>query len=217
MNVTFGICTQYDDPYRLSQMVASIDDLGIPTYEICVIGSSPNSIFLSSRGPLFQLQLDAWLPRKKNFIARQAHFDVLCLAHDYFLFDEKWYESYIKFGTDWDVCSNPQLLMNGLRHATDWVNWDHPDYPRYYSFDYTDWTKTKHQYISGQYFLVKRDFLRDNPMNEHLHPGSAEDVEWSLRIREKAKIMCNPTAVVKHNKMHRDIYTIFPIHKENHV
>ena len=42
------------------------------------------------------------------------------------------------------------------------------------------------------------------PFNESLAHGQAEDVEWSLRVRDKYKIKCNGKAIVKHNKRHRD-------------
>ena len=41
-------------------------------------------------------------------------------------------------------------------------------------------------------------------MNENMTWGNAEDVEWSLRMRENAVWKCNGKAIVKHNKVHRD-------------
>jgi len=53
-------------------------------------------------------------------------------------------------------------------------------------------------------FLVKKNFLLQNPFAEWMPPGTSEDVEWSRRVRDKAKIVCNPDAKVRHNKAHRD-------------
>jgi hypothetical protein len=124
--------------------------------------------------------------------------------HDYFLFDDNWYNSFVEFGNEWDICSNQQLLINGKRHFTDWVTWDDPVFPRYTSLSYDDWSRTQHMYMSGGYFIVKKHVVMDNPFNESLMHGQAEDVEWSLRVRDKYRMVCNGNAIVQHNKVHRD-------------
>jgi hypothetical protein len=203
--VTFGIMTIYDDVPRLNVVIESIKALKIPQFEILVAGSYNNND-PSKVDPIAQHILsDGWLPKKKNMVARAAYHDTLVLLHDYYVFDPSWYQAFVEFGNQWDVCSNPQLLLDGTRHATDWITWDHPKYGRYWSLPYDDWSCTKYQYCSGGYFLVKRDFLRSNPINEAMPPGSPEDVEWSLRIRDEAVIKCNPNALVRHNKRHRDV------------
>jgi len=207
MNLTFGIMTTCDNLARLTAVVESIQALNIPNAEIIIAGSYKSSdkfqYGFSGLGAKTILT-DGWLPKKKNLVAKMAYHETLVLLHDYYLFHPEWYEGYYRFGDKWDICSNPQYLLNGKRHFTDWVLWDHPTLPRYHSLDYEDWSQTKYQYISGGYFLVKRDFLRDNPINEAMPPGSPEDVEWSLRVRDKAEIVCNPLSTVRHNKAHRD-------------
>jgi hypothetical protein len=59
-------------------------------------------------------------------------------------------------------------------------------------------------YVSGGYFLTKKKVALDNPFNEDLLHNQAEDVEWSLRVRDKYNIKCNGDAIVRHNKVHRD-------------
>jgi len=203
MNLTFGIMTTYDNIARLTEVVDSIHALKIPHYEIIIAGSYGSNNNFVGLG-CHHVLTDKWLPTKKNLVAKRAEYETLVLTHDYYLFHPEWYEGYYRFGDNWDICSNPQYLLNGKRHFTDWVLWDHPTLPRYHSLDYEDWSQTKYQYISGGHFLVKRDFLRDNPLNEAMPPGSPEDVEWSLRVRDKAEIVCNPLSTVRHNKAHRD-------------
>jgi hypothetical protein len=145
-----------------------------------------------------------WITRKKNLIAKYAKYNTLVLLHDYFVFDPQWYQAFEEFGYDWDICCCPQTLMNGKRHFTDWVADAGGPRPIYTMIDYTDNSYTKHQYISGGMFLVKKYFLLMNPFAEWMAPGTAEDVEWSRRVREKARILCNPGAKVRHNKSHRD-------------
>jgi hypothetical protein len=205
MNFTFGICTTYENIPQLREVVTSIQALNVPQAEILIVGSY--SGFDSDKVHDLDCQhilVDGWLPKKKNMVAKFAYYENLVMLHDYYVFDPDWYRAYQKFEEEWDVCSNPQFLQNGNRHFTDWVVWDSPIHPRYHSLCHDDWTQTKYQYVSGGYFLVKRSFLRENPLNEELKPGSPEDVEWSLRIRDKAVIKCNPWAIVRHNKKHRD-------------
>ncbi len=217
--ITFGICTDYQDLYRLRMMVASIDAQHIPHYEIILMGGgNPWQHSIPSVGHLKQIPCAHWIPVKKNWIAFESHFETIVMCHDYFEFAPHWYQEYIAYGWDWDVCSNPQRLSDGSRHATDWITWDDPFYGRYYSLPYQDITRTKYQYISGGYFLVKRDFMRKHPFNESMKPGEPEDVEWSLRIRDEANIRCNPNSYVKHNKIHRDVGNkAFPLFHVSHL
>lgn len=204
MNLTFGIMTQYDNIPQLNEVITSIKSLNVPDVEIIVVGSYNDHDYAKVDATVQQVLTDGWTPRKKNLVAKMARHETMVLLHDYFLFDKDWYASYREFGSEWDICSNQQFLLNGKRHFTDWVLWGHPTLPRYHSLDYNDWANTKYQYVSGGYFLVKRDFLRANPFNEAMQPGSPEDIEWSLRIRDTAVIKCNPRAIVRHNKVHRD-------------
>ncbi len=216
MNISFGICTQYENQNQLQDVVNSIDALLIPNYEIIVVGGTEPFRHVMSMGPLMQIPMDEWITVKKNVIAFQAHYEILVLCHDYYLFDSEWYNEYLKYGTEWDVCSNPQFLIDGTRHATDWITWDDPFYGRYYSLPYYDVTRTRNQYLSGGFLIVKRDFMRDHPFNESMVQGMPEDVEWSLRIRDFADIKCNPNALVRHNKIHRDLGNkSFPLWRTN--
>lgn len=203
MNFTFGIITSYDDLQRLSDVIDSIKNQKIPNYEILVMG---NDDYLPTEDTTYvnMSSEQQFVTNKKNKIAEMAKYQNLVLIHDYYLFDNDWYQGYINFGDDWDVCSNPQYLINGNRHFTDWVTWDHPTLPRWSSLDYDDWSQTKYMYQSGGYMLVKKDFLLDIPFEQNRLWGTAEDVEWSLRMRDKANWKCNKLSKVKHNKVHRD-------------
>ena len=46
-------------------------------------------------------------------------------------------------------------------------------------------------YISGSYFCAKKSIMEQYPLNEKLEWGEAEDVEWSLRTRNKINYSCN--------------------------
>ena len=204
MNFSFCITTDFSNLEQLNQVTKSIHQLNIPNYEINVIGSSDT--YQDSTVNYIQFdetQKFGWITRKKNILAQNSQYDNLVYLHDYYNFDTNWYESFLNFG-EWDICSNQQLLITGKRHFTDWVVWDDPVFPRYTCLPYDEWSRTRHMYISGGYFLVKKRVIMSDPFNESLIHGQAEDVEWSLRVRNKYIIKCNGNAIVRHNKRHRD-------------
>jgi hypothetical protein len=205
MNFTFGITTDYKDLNRLNRVMDSIRDLNIPQYEILVIGSKDYARYQDTTYLTFnEDQKPGWVTRKKNILVETALYENVVLMHDYFLFDENWYNSFVEFGNDWDICSCQQLLITGKRHFTDWVTWDDPLYPRWTALPYHEWSRTQYMYVSGGFMMVKKHVIMDNPFNEELMHGQAEDVEWSLRVRDKYIMKCNGDAVVKHDKVHRD-------------
>lgn len=202
MNFTFGICTDYKNEQQLLEVINSIVALNIPNYEILTIGDGKiDGVYCI---PFDESQKPGWVTRKKNLLTYTAKYDNVVLLHDYFIFDKDWYKNFVEFGDDWDICSNQQLLINGRRHFTDWVTWDDPFFPRYHALPYSMWDRTRYMYISGGYFLVKRHVIRNEPFNENMIHGQAEDVEWSLRVRNKYVMKCNGESIVKHNKVHRD-------------
>lgn len=206
MKFTFAITTDYSKWNQIQEVFDSIKALNIPEFEILSIG--PDDYGYEHNQVKFisfdETQKERWVTRKKNILCQEAKYDNIVLMHDYYIFDKDWYNSYLEFGDDWDICSNAQLLLNGKRHFTDWVTWDCPLYPRYTALPYDEWKLTRYMYQSGGYMLVKKQVMIDNPFNEQLVWGQADDVEWSLRVRDKYKWVCNGKAIVKHNKKHRD-------------
>jgi hypothetical protein len=205
MNFTFGITTDYKDLNRLNRVTNSIRDLNIPEYEILVIGNKDYAHYQDTTYLTFnEDQNPGWTTRKKNILVETALYENVVLLHDYFLFDKNWYNSFVEFGNEWDICSCQQLLITGKRHFTDWVTWDDPLYPRWTALPYHEWSRTKHMYMSGGFMIIKKNVVMNNPFNEELMHGQAEDVEWSLRVRDKYIMKCNGDAIVKHDKVHRD-------------
>jgi hypothetical protein len=202
MNFTFGIVTLYENTKQIEEVIQSIDALNIPNYEILLIG--PKNEQFKDAIEFDENVKQGWITRKKNVLVDSAKYDNVVVMHDYYTFDSDWYKNFLEFGDDWDVCSNAQLLINGKRHFTDWVIWDSPVFPRYSAIPYHDWSQTRCMYQSGGYMIVKKDFYKKFPMNEDMTWGSAEDVEWSLRMRTSANWKCNGKSIVKHNKVHRD-------------
>ena len=162
--------------------------------KICLFGKNLTNLILSQ--VLIKKGISVHMyHQKKNKLAKINYNRTIGLSLENIKFLKK---------HDYDVCCNPILMRNGMREFTDWVTWDHPERGQHISLPYDNWDCTKWQYISGGYFLVRKDFFMKNPLDEDLIAGQAEDVEWSLRIREHAKIICNSSSYVIHIKEHRN-------------
>ena len=204
---TFGIVTGFEDYQRLDEILKSIRALSIPEYEIILIGGG-NSNFIVFAEDVKVIDFDEsqkprWITRKKNILVNEAKYNNIVLMHDYHVFDKDWYENFKSFGTDWDICSCPQYLITGARNPMDWSLWDKPDHGRAWSLNYDDWSQTRYMYISGGFFIVKKHVLQEEPLDESRGWNEEEDVEWSMRVRNKYVMKCNGGSVVRHNKWHR--------------
>jgi len=203
---TFGIITVYEDKQRLQEIIESIRNLNIPEYEILFVGDGDSSDIDGE--DIRKIDFDEsikerWITKKKNIIVKEAKYESIVLMHDYHIFDKDWYKNFVEFGTDWDICSCPQYLINGARNPMDWSLWDKPGYGRAWSLKYDDWTQTQYMYVSGGFFIVKRHVMIEEPLDESRGWNEEEDVEWSYRVRDKYVMKCNGKSIVRHNKWHR--------------
>jgi glycosyltransferase involved in cell wall biosynthesis len=203
---TFGIITVYEDKARLQEIILSIRNLNIPDYEILFVGGGDSDGIDGQ--DIRKINFDEnekpkWITRKKNILVQESRYDNVVVMHDYHIFDPNWYEAFKNFGTDWDICSCPQYLITGSRNPMDWSLWDKPGHGRAWSLNYNDWSQTQYMYISGGFFIVKKHVLLEEPLDESLVWNEEEDVEWSMRVRNKYVMKCNGNAIVRHNKWHR--------------
>ena len=202
MNFTFGIVTSQNDVLNtLAPIINSIRDLNIPNYEIIIIGGNNNyqsdnlSIHLFKENPN-----GGWITKKKNLITKYARYENIVYLHDYIMFDKDWYKSFLNFGDDFKVCTNQILNADDTRYR-DWsffdcankINIFAPNYLLPYDFKYL----SKLMYISGAYWIAKKEVMQEFPLNENLFWGQGEDVEWSKNIREKYNFFINSDAIVK--------------------
>jgi hypothetical protein len=188
-------------------LIDSLRNLSSPEYEILLIGGD-SSEFINSNEYVRTIDFDEsqkprWITRKKNILANEAKYDNIVLMHDYHVFDKDWYVNFKSFGLDWEICSCPQYLITGARNPMDWSLWDKPDHGRAWSLDYDDWSQTQYMYISGGFFIVKKHVLQQEPLDESRGWNEEEDVEWSMRVRNKYIMKCNGGSIVRHNKWHR--------------
>lgn len=206
MNWTFGIITDGTQKERVDKIINSIfhmDDVP-PKFEVIIIGDKEDIESYHGHIGIKRIRFNestkkSWITRKKNIITENAKYDNIVYLHDYIAFDPGWYEGWEKFGDDWDMAMNVLECKNGERFR-DWCYWDNPAYgdgrhiqeiwtngpmwcpgeARLAPYDRTD---THYMYVSGSYFVAKKEFMLKYPLDERLSWGEGEDVEHSLRVR----------------------------------
>lgn len=210
MNFTFGIITDFGNPEILYKVIDSIVVQNIPNYEILIVGpynQCPFPIYTVYRfDGLSDImypgiehislisfddnQRPGWITKKKNLVTQYAKYENVVYLHDYISFDDNWYEGMLKLGNDWDVCMNKIENLDGTRFR-DWLSCGDPiycpDVPENYfrtrlvpySYD-----RTQYMYVSGSYWVAKKEFMKKYPQDENLVWGQGEDWEWSKRVRK---------------------------------
>lgn len=195
------VITGGQDLIMLERVLASIDRelVGTPA-EIIIIG--PDSLKLKSHYNLpikhfsyFDSKLlKPLITLKKDIGVRLCQYDKVVLTHDYILFESGWKNGWDNYGENFEVAVNCILNKDGSRYR-DWLVWDYPNIgPALLPYHVE---AHQYQYISGTYFVVKRDFYLAHPLNTSLRWGEGEDVEWSLRIRKKINFKFNSNSTVK--------------------
>lgn len=180
------------------------NELSSTQYEIIIVGPPELSLELGKNSeikhiPYNELKLPfvrGWITLKKNIGVRASKYDKVVVCHDYIIFKKGWKNGFDSFGS-FDVASNIFTNKDGTRHR-DWITLDYPDIGRgllpYHA------KCTKYQYLNGAYFVVRRDFFLENPLNEHLRWGESEDIEWSKRIRKKTVFRFNQNSSITYSK-----------------
>ena len=117
MDFTFGIITSGDSQERVAEVVESIKKQNIPNYEIIVVGDDGvNADSSNVTSVIFDESVKpAWITRKKNIVTERAVFDNVVYMHDYVALEKGWYEGYLEFGDDWDICMNKIVNSSGTR------------------------------------------------------------------------------------------------------
>lgn len=200
MDFTFGIITDGRNDGNINLIIDTIEIQNIKNYEIVIVGNSG-----VKRKNTKILQFDesiktAWITKKKNLVTENALYENIVYLHDYVYFSDNWYNEFVKFGNDFDVCMNVIINNDGKRFR-DWCLW-HDDVKgiltnREYLLPYDVSDLTDKMYISGTYFVAKKQFMTQNRLDESLSWGESEDVEWSYRIRKFYKYRMNPNSIVK--------------------
>jgi hypothetical protein len=207
MNFTFGIVTggvhnhresipEQEIIKRIKKIIQTIQAQDIPNYEIIVVGG-PNeySNYIDVVHFHFDDAGDNWITKKKNLITQNANFDNIVYMHDYYSLDKNWYYEMLKFGDNFQILINQILDINGNRYH----DWEVLDFftPGESLLPYEEKTLSKFQYISGGFWIAKKNVMEEFPLNESLKWGQGEDVEWSQRVKSKFDFSINPNSIIR--------------------
>lgn len=208
MNFTFGIITRGDNPRFLKNSIKSIESLNLQDYEIIIVGGESLNI---RNNNTIHIKEEGKLTYKKNIITDNAKYENVVYCHDYILFDKDWYNGFLEFGNDFNVCINKILNKNGERYR-DWTLWPKDVKgiinSRNFLIPYDMTHLTERMYISGAYWVAKREFMINNRLNEDLSWGEGEDVEWSKRVRKQTEFKINPNSIVHLQKFKDRIFGV---------
>jgi len=205
LDITFGIVTNGDSTENLDTVIDSIFALQIPNFEIIIIGN----VNLPHADKIRIITFDekimpGWITKKKNLITHYSNFDFIVYLHDYYVFDAGWFEQVLAFGEDFDISMHQILNSDGSRYH-DWALWVKNDSFMDYFVERSrsalipyNWSNfVDYMYIPGGYWFAKKEIMQKYPLNQNLTWGEAEDVEWSMRIRNIAKYRMNSKAIVR--------------------
>jgi hypothetical protein len=216
--ISFGICVgpNFNSDW-LDACVESIKAQNVPEYEIILIfnkGEIPHND--PDWSHVKYIECDGWLPQKKNLFALYAKHENLCIVHDYYRFDDDWYDGVKEYNASinghWDVLSTFVLREEDGERGPDWVI--NPFYMKKFlddpeNFDVFDELQrmyptenhpmyvvglnphekrlTSLQYVSGGYIMCKRELLRTVKFDETLKVGQPEDIEWFERVKKSGE------------------------------
>jgi len=183
LKITFGIITTENTQSYLNDIIGSIRSQNIPddSYEIIIVGNCTISNQQDVRVIGFdESQKNMWITKKKNIITAEARYENIVYMHDYLSLGSNWYNNFLEFGAEWDICMNAIKNPDGSR-ILDWVGL--PD-DRVYGnvvlpYQYKG---SAGMYIPGYFWIAKKSLMLEYPLNEDFSWGEGEDIEWSKRV-----------------------------------
>lgn len=196
MDFTFGILTGGGNDAMINEIIDSIENETIPNYEIIIIGNSR-----IERKNTRVINFDetiriGWITKKKNIITQEAKYENIVYSHDYIKLIEGWYKGQLMSGNNFNIRMDKIINNNGERFR-DWCIWPHNNNKMdgFIGIDclipYDITHLSKYMYISGSYWIAKKEVMVEFPLNENLVWGQGEDVLWSKQVREKYEFDMN--------------------------
>ena len=204
--ITFGICTDGKSDQMVKQCIDSIwREFGYDNKRVLVVGGEKRIISGATVIPFDETQKPkGWITKKKNLITEHAIDNIIVYMHDYVELLPGWSAAWRAMGYNFEVGINRVLTAENTRHA-DWLifshdmwdiipeskdNWD-------VALPYELRGMQSLQYVSGGFWIAKKSFMEQYPLNENLLWGEYEDIEWNKRIRDKITFFLNPYATVR--------------------
>lgn len=162
-----------------------------------------------------------WYPghisKKKNDMTKESKYENIVFSHDYYTYAEDWYDGYLRYGNNFDVCCNRVIDQDGDRYM-DWMIWpdNGSEIDSIVSNGITDGYEgreclipydirhlSKYMYVQGSYWVAKKEIMLKFPINEYKLWAMGEDVEWSMRYRyygNQFSINSKSTCILLKNK-----------------
>ena len=123
MEFTFGIITSPKTEKFVTEIINTIRNQKIDSYEIIIVGGSDVEYGTDTKVvPFSENQKDNWITRKKNLITSMSKFENIVYMHDYVYLDKSWYKGFLKYGNDFEVLVNRIINFDGKRYH-DWLLW----------------------------------------------------------------------------------------------
>ncbi len=207
MDFTFGIVTSGKNDEFLKEILHSIHAQEIQNYEILIIG---NTCIESEKTRVIPFDESShvvgWISRKKNILAKEAKYENIVLLHDYICLCNGWYEGFLHYGNDFSICTSriEDIYRRRARDFNLFIYVMEEAFQKHGLFPY-GYKPNLHInrliYISGAYYVIKKQTAIENPLNERLFWGMGEDVDLSQRLSDKDILLeCNPFSCVRHLK-----------------
>jgi len=198
IDFTFGIITSGGADANLDIIVKSIEQQNIPNYEIIIVGQTCIKGNLVRVIPFDESIKKAWITKKKNIIAQEAKYENIVFLHDYVKFCPGWYEGFLKFGNHFKICVNRITNLSGKRFRDFCLFKEFLTTPTLlpYSSKLSP-SLSKLAYVSGTYYIVKRDVALRYPLDERLGWNQGEDVLFSQTLSKGGILFeCNSFSTV---------------------
>lgn len=205
MEFTFGIITTNETNQYLPTIINQIKkEVPYDKREIIVVGGDNPNIDGVIHIEFDESQKPKWITKKKNLITQYSTKENIVYLHDYIGFHEGWYRGQVKRGNDFFIRMDKIINYDGSRFR-DWTIWPHNGNEiddivsngRQCLLPYHTDGLSKFMYISGTYWIAKKDVMLKHPLNENLGWGQSEDVEWSKIVRERYDFQMNQHSTVK--------------------
>ncbi len=202
MSISFCMITDGKDTNRVNEIIDSIEANNIPpeNYEIIVVGGEPLSRKNTAVVPFDETIKPSHITRKKNIAFKLAKFETIAIGHDYVSYAPNFYNSFLDFG-DFDVAMVKILNQDNTRY-TDWCTFDtpcgvNPDRLTRKWLDYDDHSKINVQYVSGTFWVCKKQYQLRYLLDESKSWGQSEDLAMSYAMRDNWNYRMNKNTHVK--------------------
>lgn len=184
MSFTFGIVTGGGNDNVTQKAIESIRTaMGKKEHEIITVGPTKLKHLVDYAIPFNEHIIPGWITRKKNIITTAAKHENIVYMHDYFGISEGWLKAFE--GLDFKIAMTQIKYATGSRFR-DWsldACVDQFERQRLLPYDVKHLSKI--MYISGGYWVAKRDIMLEYPLDERRRMGWEEDIEWSHTVRER--------------------------------